>query len=127
MQTLEKSVESCLKVHWGLMKNINEITGKDKRSFCSKYLHFHLPNYFFIYDSRAASGLTYLKTILGLKRSQLTSDTKLQAQMDVVYYRFFTSSLLVKKHVEEITGTELVPREFDSLLISASNLKRKLT
>jgi hypothetical protein len=125
IETLEKAAESCLKAHWSLMKDIRDIAGKDKRSFCSKYLHFHLPNHFFIYDSRAASGLTYLKTILGHKRKQLTSDTKLEDQMDAVYYRFFTTSLLVKKHIEEIKKTELTLREFDSLLIAASIQKIK--
>jgi hypothetical protein len=30
-----------------------QISGLDKRSLASKYLHFHIPNLFFIYDSRA--------------------------------------------------------------------------
>jgi len=41
-----------LRAHNYLTKLTALITDLEKRSFSSKYLHFHLPNLFFIYDSR---------------------------------------------------------------------------
>jgi hypothetical protein len=36
------------------MTVLRDLTGLEKRALASKYLHFHLPRLFFIYDSRAA-------------------------------------------------------------------------
>lgn len=54
--TIER-VNLTLETHGYLMSIFKKITGDEKRSFCSKYLHFHLPQLFFIYDSRAEKGL----------------------------------------------------------------------
>ena len=36
---------------------MKKLTGLERRSFASKYLHFHQPSAFFIYDSRARLGI----------------------------------------------------------------------
>jgi hypothetical protein len=55
--TLIKTIE----LHYYLTKLLNEITELNKRSFSSKYLHFHMPNFFYIYDSRATKALRKFK------------------------------------------------------------------
>src|SRR5258706_6871050 len=54
----EKLISKALLLHGYLMRRIRRITELDKRSFVSKYLHFHLPNVFFLYDGRASKGLS---------------------------------------------------------------------
>jgi hypothetical protein len=59
---IEKSIPKILKVHFYLTDLINDLTEQNKRSFCSKYLHFHFPHLFFIYDTRAVKAIGLLKT-----------------------------------------------------------------
>jgi hypothetical protein len=45
--------QAAIVAHKKLTRLLNGITGSNKRSFASKYLHFHFPAQFYIYDSRA--------------------------------------------------------------------------
>ena len=45
------NVPIVLETHKKIIDFIKQITGDDKRSFVSKYLHFHFPSLFYIYDS----------------------------------------------------------------------------
>ena len=53
-----ENLPHILSVHKYLMDRFTELTQKEKRSLASKYLHFHLPELFMIYDSRVASVIT---------------------------------------------------------------------
>ncbi len=53
----ESNVGTVLEAHAHLVRLFKKLTGKEKRSLASKYLHFHFPNLFFIYDSRAVCAL----------------------------------------------------------------------
>ena len=44
-------------VHKRLMDLFSDLTGLNKRSLASKYLHFHRPDLFFLYDTRAKKAL----------------------------------------------------------------------
>lgn len=58
------NIALILEAHNILVKSIAKITGNKKRSLVSKYLHFHLPELFFIYDSRAVNALRqYIKRV----------------------------------------------------------------
>ena len=60
----ENNIGQIISVHNFLTVIFNEISGLDKRSLASKYLHFHLPNLFYIYDSRADNAIRKMvKTI----------------------------------------------------------------
>lgn len=50
-------IKLVLSTHKFLMDIFYELTGLEKRSLASKYLHFHCPEKFFIYDSRARVGI----------------------------------------------------------------------
>lgn len=60
--------ESTLELHAHLVEAISSLESGDKplkkRSFASKYLHFHQPELFFIYDSRAKDAMTSLPSKL---------------------------------------------------------------
>lgn len=72
----EDKILDMLIVHKYLSDLFNILTGLDKRSLSSKYLHFHKPLLFFIYDSRAVNGLrTFISKVpakfkknIGIKR-----------------------------------------------------------
>jgi len=53
-------VIDVLATHKHLQDVLSSITGLEKRSFVSKYLHFHLPKMFLLYDTRATQGLSKL-------------------------------------------------------------------
>ena len=56
----ESSIGEVLDAHGYLVTVFEELTDKGKRSLASKYLHFHCPHLFFIYDSRAMAGIRRL-------------------------------------------------------------------
>lgn len=43
----------ALAVHADLTSLLQKLTGLEKRSLASKYLHFHVPQVFFLFDGRA--------------------------------------------------------------------------
>lgn len=56
-----ESFDEIFHIHKFLMDKIHPITDLYKRSFCSKYLHFHKPELFFLYDSRLRQSLSILR------------------------------------------------------------------
>jgi hypothetical protein len=63
------TIENCVELidtHKRLTDLFRDITGLEKRSLASKYLHFHFRNLFYIYDSRAAQSLATSSPIEGL-------------------------------------------------------------
>jgi len=53
----DEQITKVLTLHKILSGAFEKETELQKRSFASKYLHFHLPNIYFIYDSRAYAAL----------------------------------------------------------------------
>ena len=111
------NIEKILAVHNYLIQIIKEITGMEKRSFCSKYLHFHLPNLFFIYDSRSVAAL---RNFISRIPTELMYLTKVK-ESDNEYAKFFIKSFILKKQIKENFGLELTPREIDKILIVKAN------
>ncbi|MFD0987694.1 hypothetical protein [Methyloligella solikamskensis] len=50
----EGHLPQVLAIHWEFVELLKRLTGRQRPSFASKYLHFHQPRAFFIYDSRAS-------------------------------------------------------------------------
>ncbi|KHE90896.1 MAG: hypothetical protein K8F52_05860 [Candidatus Scalindua rubra] len=105
-------IPEILSVHKFLLDTFKNITGMEKRSLVSKYLHFHFPNLFYIYDSRA---VTSLRKFQKRKRVRLP-----QCEFDKEYATFFVKLHGWQQEIYEKTGADLTPREMDRLL-----LKRK--
>lgn len=117
----KENVREILSAHKYLQNKIREITGMEKRSLCSKYLHFHLPKLFFIYDSRVAGALQklYPGRLKGF-------DGVLADDVDKSYAIFFCRALTLKNEVEEKLKLEMTPRQIDNFLINEANeLMRK--
>lgn len=73
----ENNINQVLLVHLRITELFRKISGLEKRSLASKYLHFHFPNLFFIYDSRAVTAVSHLSAITGrVGRSDFEADNE---------------------------------------------------
>lgn len=116
-----ESIKSVLQTHHYLTSMLQKITALDKRSFSSKYLHFHLPNLFYIYDSRAVSALRQYT-------SRVPEDLKHILELgkiDIEYAKFYCKCFDLKRQIRNQFNINLTNRELDNLLIEIAN-NRKL-
>ena len=90
------------------------ISGLEKRSLASKYLHFHAPEHVCIFDSRAAKAISKLRSVTGRARNTDGSG-------DNEYRKFFEKCYALRRHCKEGYGAALTPRQIDNLLLSVFN------
>jgi hypothetical protein len=108
--TPEDNATASIEVHCKTMRLFNKISGQDKRSLASKYLHFHFPKRFFLFDSRAASAISKLTKPVGRKLPTF-------AVYDDTYARFYLRCTELKKQLDDIEGRETSFREVDTVLL----------
>lgn len=113
-----KGKEICLAVHKKVTNLFKTISGLEKRSLASKYLHFHLPHQFFIYDSRAVSSIKYLLRELKLEKTRIEID---ESNSDKEYALFYNKCILVRDEIQKQYNISLDARQLDSLLIDTGN------
>jgi hypothetical protein len=105
-----EALRAAIKVHGDVTKLFKGINRRlTKRSLASKYLHFHAPEYFFLYDSRAVASMRQY----GIRMPAPTYGGDLQ-------YAWFAArcDALVKRcQVEH--GQTLTPRHIDMLLLDS--------
>lgn len=118
-------IDLLLSTHKQLQSSIQEITNQNKRSLCSKYLHFHLPSDYYIYDTRAVKGLSKLNSTLPIPykhRMNLIGN-----KWDSEYANHYLKSNYVKSYLENISGRNISNREFDSILLYESTRNKNET
>lgn len=122
----ENNLAIILSVHKQVTDFIKKYITKDnKRSFVSKYLHFHFPKIFFIYDSRVASVITKVLDEARLKNQdvkKLLLKNINAADVDKVYANFYCKCFLLWRYCEQ-NSLNLDPRQIDNYLISIANEK----
>ena len=104
-------LKNTIETHFYLTDLIRKITNLNKRSFSAKYLHFHLPEIFFIYDSRAAKGISNFN--VRVPRNILSSSIT----CDKVYGDFAKKSFILMQQIKDKFGIQLTPRQLDNLLL----------
>ena len=109
-KTKESNVGPVLDVHAHLVHLFRGLTNRSKRSLASKYLHFHRPDLFFIYDSRAVQGIRDL----GIPRRTI----EVPPRADREYARFVGAAIGVREYLRSELGKRLNPRELDRLLLA---------
>jgi hypothetical protein len=115
-----ESWPTLLQVHHETTQLFSRISGLEKRALASKYLHFHVPQLFYIYDTRALEALRMLRKIVGrARRSTLQADNE--------YRKFSEKCLSLQRHVKEEYGTSLSPRVIDNLLLYLHETKPDLS
>lgn len=102
------NLQDILITHKFLVDKITEITKLEKHSLSSKYLHFHMPNHFFIYDSRAAESITRFV-------HKERKETLLEG--DEVYVDFCMRAMQLRKYIFEKYGEKCSPRDIDNFLL----------
>jgi len=103
-----------LETHGYLTGVFRQISGQGKRSLASKYLHFHLPELFVLYDKRAVQGLRIL-------RRRFRKCEGLSSLCDPEFSRFATTLQDVWGEVKRSFGVELTPRQLDKALLWLSD------
>ncbi len=114
--TLPKIIDA----HNYLTQLLFDITELEKRSFSSKYLHFHLPELFFIYDTRAVSAMRLFVKKLP-KELQVLAD---RDNTDKEYTNFFYKCFFLRQTINEQFKVSLTPRQLDNLLIETANKEK---
>ena len=112
----QENIEQILELHRLLTNTFEELTGMSKRSLASKYLHFHLPNLFYIYDSRAKSAIN--KVYRNNKELKMRLDVGFEVGVyDEEYQKFVLKMYEFNLEIETQYSTWLLPREMDNLLL----------
>lgn len=108
--TIRDNVKNILETHKFLMDVFYELTGLEKRSLASKYLHFHCPELFFIYDSRARTAINrYVKRPDKKALDNINCDKE--------YGDFVCRMLELQAFLQERTDCYQSPRTLDSFLL----------
>jgi hypothetical protein len=100
-----------VEVHKLTTNLFNKISELNKRSLASKYLHFHVPELFYIFDSRAEMAIRDCQEFIGKFNGP-------KAPGDRVYSTFAAKCALLKSRCSTEFGLSLSPRELDNLLLS---------
>ena len=96
-------------VHKRLMDLFTDMTGQKKRALASKYLHFHRPDLFSIYDSRASGAI-------GKATPSIRKIARLQTEeADPKYLAFVRRSQWITDDVARRFKTPLTPRQVDKI------------
>lgn len=116
----EANLPLVLELHKKLMNCVREITDYGNRSFCSKYLHFHLPNHFYIYDSRAKKALNEI-----LKRLDKVTVNKYvtSKEIDYDYASFFNKMRYIQLALKSEYQVDFTPRQLDTILLKIADGK----
>lgn len=109
----EDNIIDILKSHKYLQSVLQQITKLEKRSFCSKYLHFHLPNLFFIYDSRAVQKIRNFSIKIPARFNQVLNSE----HVDIKYAKYYIKCFLLIKEINLKTNLRLSPRQLDNLIV----------
>lgn len=108
-----ENIPAMLHTHKSMLMAIKGINSRNLRSFASKYLHFHLPGHFFIYDSRASMNIKkFVKKVPRYYKANLS-----QESIDKEYGEFYYKCFALQRQIEENTGVLVTPRELDNLLL----------
>ena len=107
-----EALEAMAEAHGRTTRLFQKISGLEKRSLASKYLHFHVPRLFFIYDTRAVSGLRAVSNIVGRAKAAACA-----SRGDGTYQKFASKCLRLRQHVKTECGVTLDPRQLDNLLL----------
>jgi len=115
-QITEALLPQIVDTHHFLTKVFSEISGMNKRSLASKYLHFHVPQMFYIFDSRACTGVGAANSdSKQLKRK--IQRCLCEKTYDDSYLDFAVKVFVLNQHIYQEHGGWLSPREIDALLL----------
>jgi serine/threonine protein kinase len=114
----KNSIQVYLETHKRVTDLYYDISGLEKRSLASKYLHFHLPEKFFIYDSRVLSSIGKLLKHFNENKFKISINVE---NYDEEYAKFYEKCFFITNKIREKYHEDLNCRQLDNLLISIGN------
>lgn len=110
----QNNLKPILDVHSYVTNLFENISGLEKRSLASKYLHFHFPDLFFLYDSRAKKAIQKFSNIFSRKG-------RFNPNVDNEYRKFCEKCLQLRDYIDHkysylLNGKKFTPRQLDKLL-----------
>ena len=106
-------MQVLIEVHGQTTRLFRDISDLEKRSLASKYLHFHVPNLFFIYESRAVEALREFAEML-------PKASRTEGIGDNEYRKFAEKCLALVAYCEAQFGLRPLPRHVDNLLLKVN-------
>jgi hypothetical protein len=116
----DENAGEVIQAHTELMAVLRVLTGVEKRSLASKYLHFHLPRLFFIFDGRAQRMMRLVSPV-----SRHRSDLR-PLGGDLQYETFVSAALTLRGQLESRFSVQLTPRQLDRILLTLEASSRGL-
>ena len=113
-------LQEVIYLHNYLTEILSPITMMKNTSFCSKYLHFHLPNIFFIYDSNAVKGLSKIKIADLSKYDEIINRAENKS-----YASFFCKCFELREQIDNQYSINLTPRQLDNILFNYRRESKK--
>lgn len=107
-------MRQIIDTHKHMTDLFEEITALKKRSLASKYLHFHRPDLFFIYDARARRAINRIVPLASAPAIEA-------AYYDAEYLRFCRQAQCLREHIKELFHVTLTPRQLDNILLRATS------
>lgn len=107
--------KTIVEVHGDTTDLFSSITGKNNRSLASKYLHFHVPSSFYIYDSRAVEAFRE-RSIHGIDQG-LPRASRTVELGDNEYRKFVEKCEFLRRYCKTTFDKDLRPRQIDNLLL----------
>jgi hypothetical protein len=106
-------------LHKQLMNVFSDMTGLENRALASKYLHFHRPDLFFIYDSRAREAISNVSPRLNQIKEIKASDS------DPEYLAFCRRCQWLMDNLKARFDEDLTPRQIDKILLRITDKIKK--
>lgn len=114
-----QALGTIVTIHKRVMDIFFELTGLEKRALASKYLHFHRPDLFFIYDSRAKEAISKVTP-----RPNYIKDIAVE-ESDLEYHIFCRRCQHLRDNIRERFAKTLTPRQIDKILLRITDRIRK--
>jgi hypothetical protein len=108
-RTNDEIINQVLELHGAFMSILESCVKMNKRSLASKYLHFHLPELFFLYDSYAVQELRGIYPRLKVQIPDISCDRE--------YATFYHKMLIFRNEIKAQYEYSLNPRKLDQLLL----------
>jgi hypothetical protein len=110
---------NVITIHKKLMDVFSTLTDMNKRALASKYLHFHKPNLFYIYDSRAKEAISKITPRPNYIK-EITAE-----EADSEYRIFCRRCQYLCDSISEHFHKTLTPRQIDKILLRITDKLRK--
>lgn len=111
-----RNILEILAAHKYVQDLFYKITRLEKRSLASKYLHFHLPYLFYLFDSRANKKIREYKKMIGKIPPEMKKIIN-SKRVDKNYALFYVHAFLLRNKIYEKYKIKLLPRQVDNMLL----------